>query len=1174
MAPAFSVSGTDAEGEPENIEARARWYVERHGDRGRIDPERQRARIAAEYARRRAESGGKDRHVEGVGGTEWISLGPTNGAGRMTAVAPHPGLAGTVYAGAAGGGVWKTTDGGSTWTPLTEALHDLSVGALALAPSNPSVLYVGTGEGDYASAEIPGIGLVKSTDGGASWILPDRVLATHFHRIRVHPTNPDELVVGTNAGAFRSTDGGAAWTNVISPDTYGEVPDIARASDDPGTLYATTWCQSRRCTFTAAHVLKSVDGGVTWTDRSNGLPLDGRGGLRERTAIAISPSNSSVLYAARAIGNLVTGVIGSHIYKSADGGGTWTELTASASSGPARTYLGAQSYYDNALVVSPTNPNVLVAGGVGQVRTADGGVTFSQISQSDLHPDSHDLQYQGATLWIATDGGIWSSADDSATVVPHNSGLVTRQYYALSSDRLNPTRIVAGSQDNGNVQRLAQGTVWRSLNNAGDGFQSAIHPLSPGLMWNTSQGVRILRTTDATSDAPHFRDVSPPVDDEELIPFFSIVRLDPNAGSTLYTGSTRVWRSRDGGDTWQPLTTTTADGSVWSPDTWVTSVALTPASSQALLVGKEDGIFRSEDGGRTWRAGSGIPDAIVTSVELDPRDPFRAYATFATTVGPSLFRSDDGGSTWTASATGLPPFAAQVVRVDPTDSTDLFCGTDVGVFRSTDRGLTWSRFGTGLPAVSVHDVDVHEDGSIVRIATYGRGIWELAIPGTGNSPPVARISVPAATVIATVGDAVDFTGSASDPDPGDSVTATWFFPDNASMAPLGGPSGTLRHVFRRAGSFSVSLAAQDSRGARGAASVLVSVREAADACEAAAVFPSAGPFPYTIQMDDQADTTDPLDPNLSCFGPGFARERTTWFEFTPTAAGTYEFSTCGAPVPTVLSVYTGAACGPFTAVPSACKGTGLTDTDCGPGASGMLVSASVAAGQTLRVMLSGIAGNDGGPVPVTVSKAGSAIGLRVVRVSEPSGPSSGGSTVAIAGNGFGPGASVSFGGMAAAEVVVGGNASITARTPAHASGSADVSVTMPGLGTATLQDGFRYEDAPSAPCSPTPTSLCLNGGRFRAEARWRVAPQGQSGAGTAVALTGETGYFWFFSANNIELVVKVVDGRAVNGKFWVFYGALSNVQYEIAVTDLETGDVRVYANPDGRLSSVADTAAF
>jgi hypothetical protein len=292
-----------------------------------------------------------------------------------------------------------------------------------------------------------------------------------------------------------------------------------------------------------------------------------------------------------------------------------------------------------------------------------------------------------------------------------------------------------------------------------------------------------------------------------------------------------------------------------------------------------------------------------------------------------------------------------------------------------------------------------------------------------------------------------------------------------------------------------------------------------------------------------------------------------WFEFTPTASGSYEFSTCGSSLDTVVVLATGAACGPYTSI--ACNDDG-GQAGCEQTAS--VLTSSLTAGQTVRIQVSGYGFQDVGSFPLTIRLDGSTTAPRVTAVSASEGPP-GGSIVLVTGTGFEDGATVNFDGVPASDVVVLGETAISVRVPAHVAGTVDVSVTT-SAGTGTLARGFTYTPYVAAPCVATSTALCLNGGRFRVEARWRVPTANQIGQATAIPLTGDTGYFWFFSANNIELVVKVVDGRGFNQRFWVFYGALSNVEYEITVTDNVTGAVRVYTNPNGQLSSVADTAAF
>ncbi|MEO8190747.1 MAG: IPT/TIG domain-containing protein [Acidobacteriota bacterium] len=1087
----------------------------------------------------------------------------------MTAIAPHPTDSGTVLAGAAGGGVWKTTDNGVSWVPLTDGLNDLSVGAISYAPSAPNIVYLGTGEASYAIDFIPGIGLLKSTDGGATWAVPASVLASRFYRINVHPTNPNELLAGTSRGGLRSTDGGANWTTVILPTAYGDVPEILRDPTNPANLFATTWCAAGGCTFPSAHVLKSTDGGATWTDRSAGLPSAAPvDSTYERLSLALSPSNTSVLYAARSI-KPATGTIISHIYKSVDGGGTWTDLP-SVSSRNSR-YLADQSWYNNTLVVSPADPNVVVAGGTRYLRSTDGGTNFTQVLDGEAHVDVHDLRYQGATLWIANDGGVWTSPDNAVSSTGRNSGLVTRQFYSLAIDPVNRNRILAGAQDNGTSQRSDAGTTnWRSVIGA-DGFECVIHPLSQSLAWASIQQGQIFRTRNAGDPtAPSFQTVTPPYEMDEKTPFLTLLQIDPRASQTIYTGSYRLWRSRDGGDVWVPLPTITTDGSAWSKSTTVTSVALSRTDPLMLLVGKEHGIYRSGDGGQTWTPASGVPDRLVTNLEIDPTNAGIAYATFSAQTLPSVYRSLDGGLTWAPSSSGLPAFPAQVVRVDPTDANVLFVGMDVGVYRSADRGATWIRFGTGLPSSSVHDLQILEDGSMLRVATHGRGIWELQVPATGNNPPAPAVIAPASAVTVGRGGTIAFSGTVSDPDPGDAASGYWFFPDTSETVPLSAPGSSVVHTFRRAGTFPVALFARDSRGAVGSATVLVSVTDSGDACATPVVIPPNGPFPYAVLVSTESATVEASDPAPACSSS--SRFASLWFEFTPPADGTYEISTCGNGPDTVLSVFTGPVCGPYSAVASGCDDDAPTSSGCGVQAS--LVTVNGRAGQTLRIQATGFDATSLGTFSLSVRPVSvSASSPRVTGVSAGEGPSPGGTSVLITGSGFQAGAAVSFGGVPATDVVVIGPTLLSARTPAHAPAEVDVSVTSGG-GTGTLSHAFTFTAYTPIACAPGDLTLCMNGGRFRAQVVWRVPTQNAAGLASAVALTGDTGYFWFFSSNNIELVVKVVDGRGFNGMFWVFYGALSNVEYTLTVTDVITGAVRVYTNPNGQLSSVADTAAF
>ena len=987
---------------------RIRLYLSRHGNNGKIDPQRRLETVKAEYRHRIAEEASRAISPQTVGGTNWVSLGPTNGAGRATAIAPHPTDPNTLYIGAAGGGVWKTTNSGISWTPLTDFINDLSVGAVAIAPSSPNIIYLGTGEGGIAIDFIPGIGFLKSTDGGASWIFPSSVLASKFYRISVHPTNPQELVAGTNAGGFRSTDGGTNWTRVIDPTQYQDVADIVRNPSNPLILYATTWDERRwcarptaQCNISAPRVLKSTDGGATWAEKSSGLPVSSPTVRVNRLSLAISTTNPSVIYLATSILDSPSATTeASHVYKTSDGAESWSDLPTVSGNSDVNIsqFMRTQGWYDNTIVVSPTDQNIVIAGGVTYIRSTDGGSSWGRptFTGSSVHVDVHDLRYRGSTLYIANDGGIWSSPDNGQTAVDRNAGLVTRQYYGLALDSVNRNRILGGMQDNGTNRRPDSGsTSWTGII-GGDGFECGVNSLVPSIAYGTVQFGAIFRTKDAASNSPAFSNITPPYSPGESGPFLSLLTVDPGQPSTIYTGTNRVWRSTNAGDIWEPLGTTTTDGSIWPSIFSLSAIAVARADSSIIMASGGTRVFRSTNGGVTW-AGltSGLPTNIgINNLEIDPNQPNIAYAALAGTIGQRVYRTTDAGATWQPRSTGLPGFSAQVVRVDPTDSNVLFCGTDVGVYRSTDQGVSWSAFGTGLPDSSVHDLRILEDGSAVRVATHGRGIWELEVPPTGNTPPTVSVTNPIAIQTIVRGSSLEFTGRVTDPDLGDSISASWIFPDTWEKAPAPIGVGTVSHVFNLAGIFPVSLTARDSHGAIGSSAITIRVTDPDDDCSTPLVIPGEGPFPFTNSLNNETAETQATDPGPPCT-PNLGRGRTLWLEFTPATTGTYQFTTCGTSVDTVLSAWTGPRCGPYTAVANACNDDAAFESTCA-GSLGSDLTFPIAAGQTIRIQASGIRATDAGFFVLTVAR----IVPKIVGVSIS------GKNLLVAGTGFDDGARI------------------------------------------------------------------------------------------------------------------------------------------------------------------------
>lgn len=1047
--------------------ARVLEHLERHGDFGQMDAEGLLYVTRLEHEAR-VEEQRQGLSSEAIGGNVWTSIGPTNGAGRAIAIAFHPTVLTTAIIGAAGGGAWRTQNEGLTWTPLTETIPNLSVGAVAYAPSDANRVYLGTGEGGYAGDFIPGIGLLTSNDGGDTWTLPNSVLATMFYRINVHPTNPNELIVATNKGALRSTNGAnGPWSTVIASVSgpgagYADVTDLVRDPSNPAVLYAATWDRNRWCAKTACNaaqnflsptILKSTNSGVTWSSAASEFPVSSDQVRIERISIAIAPTSPNTLYALTALFDASSGETLSQVYKTTNGGASWSE-TGLAASDDSRVFslLGTQGWYDTAIAVSPTDPNTVIAGGIYYARTVDGGTTWSFPFIGTMpHVDVHDLRYHPVTrtLWIANDGGIWTSTDNATTASSRNAGLVTRQYYAMSMDRVNRNRILGGTQDNGtNLRSDTGGTNWSTFS-GGDGFQCFLNPDAPGVAFSTFQFAEVLRTKDAGSAVPQTAPSGPPFDADEKKPFFSILKADPSTASTLYLGSTRVWKSTTSGDSWVPLPTNQIAPGAWNEDV-IRSIAVAPTSASTLMVSKAGRVFRTTDGGTTWATQtliSGLPGRTVTNLEISPVNRSVAYATIAGTAGPSVYLTTDGGLSWSARASGLPSFSAQVIRFDPTDPSTLYVGTDVGVYRSTDAGATWSRFGTGMPAVSVYDLQILSDGSMFRAATHGRGIWQLNVTGVTNTPPTVAITAPATAVSVARGSVLTFTGTAVDEN-NDPVSLKWTFADDWSSK--GGTTAT--HTFDRAGTWPVSLVATDSNGAVGGAEVMVTVTESSDNCATPLVVPADGPFPWSVTLNSEVASTQVQDPardnGRSCYN--FALRRTMWLSFTPKVSGTYVFSLCASRVAGFVAAYTGSACGPYTAQNMCVANTNLSG-DC---RSDPTSSLQLIAGQPYRILVGSYYSNSFGPMTVTIH-LGTDVAAALHSVSPASGPMAGGTAVILTGSGFTAGATVRFGGVPATAVTVINPNLISAIVPAQGAGSVDVSVGMAGT-TTTSSKAFTY----------------------------------------------------------------------------------------------------------------------
>jgi photosystem II stability/assembly factor-like uncharacterized protein len=688
-------------------------------------------------------------------GTAWVNLGPTkadvlkNGgfqlnvtdSGRVRNIVVNPANPSQIYVAMAGGGVWKTNDSGTNWTPITESLGSLSTGWLEMDPATPSTLYLGLGD----PFDGTGVGLVKSTDGGATWSAPkflgDSTVTT---QIMVAPTNPNIVLATTNKGLFRSTDAGATWGTVAIGTSVPYGWSIAWTGEHRFvlTLEANPTATSGT---TDGQIWYSTDDGATWARASGATASTGVG----RMTVAASPSNRDILYALAAVPNATTTDDLANIFKSTNGGVSWTGMIGKStrySNGnrEARTpksLLGGQGWYNQLVSVHPFNPQIVYFGGaLHMAKTTDGGATFSQVTNwlaqfglPYVHADYHAGTFDptGNTFYVGTDGGIFRSSDNGATWSDAmNVGIVSHLLYNLGSAAANPDAVIGGMQDNGTRVRVGASSTFNQTI-GGDGFGCDINPVNPAQMLGSIYYTQIRRSTDGgqnfTSACSGIRECG----NGSTAPFFTkIVRWAGDAnGNTLFTFSnTKVYKTTNYAGTWTAMTSTGLPA-----DIFIRNIGVATSNGGVVGIVTSGGrAFLSTNGGAWTQIAdtTKLPgnELSLSSIWFDSTNPSIIYIS---SVAPSatashLWKSTDSGATWTAIESGLPSHVpVNTVLNDPNAPNVLYAGTHLGVYRSTDGGASWVRFGSGLPLVNVTDLFLSADSTLVRLASYGRGFWQL-----------------------------------------------------------------------------------------------------------------------------------------------------------------------------------------------------------------------------------------------------------------------------------------------------------------------------------------------------------------------------------------------------------------------------------------------------------------
>lgn len=704
-----------------------------------------------------------------IASLRWRSLGPFR-AGWATSVCGVAGEPNVFYFGGSGGGVWKTDDAGLTWTPLMQHESASAVGALAVAPSDPRVLYVGTGQEGSRYDLMPGDGVFRSSDGGATWTHAGLGATRHVGAVLVDPRDANRVLVAAlghafarnpERGVFLTTDGGRTWRGVLQPgDSVGAV-DLASDPTAPTIVFAATWQRQLHPWFdyfqsqsgAGSGVWKSVDGGEHWTRLANGLPTGALG----RIGLAVARGTGGrVVYAGIAADGARRGAAGAGLgglYRSDDAGEHWALVNPDGSLG--NNYFGR-------LVVAPDDSNTVYVTGQSLRRSRDGGHRFEVVRGSPGGDDYHALWIdpaRPASMIAGSDQGAAVSVNGGATWSSwYNQP--TGQFYRLAADERFPYHVYSGQQDNGTVEIASRGPYgaieerdWHPV--GGDERDPMIpKPGDPAIVFGGGLGGGVSRFDEATRQSA---EVSPwafggygarPTSVKYRFGWITPIAISPAAPHALYLGAQVVFRSLDDGAHWDvvsPDLTARRDGAAGCDDAEPTDatardcgfgviacLAPSPLAAGVLWVGTDDGLVQlTRDGGATWR--DVTPPAVpawgsVVAIDPSPLDTASAYAAIdlhrLDRHAPLLVRTHDAGRTWTTITAGLPADEfTSVVRCDRVQRGLLYAGTNRSVYVSFDDGERWQPLAPNLPTTWIRDLLPHHDDLL--LATQGRGLWAL-----------------------------------------------------------------------------------------------------------------------------------------------------------------------------------------------------------------------------------------------------------------------------------------------------------------------------------------------------------------------------------------------------------------------------------------------------------------
>ena len=701
-----------------------------------------------------------------LGGFSFRSVGPAFMSGRIADIAIDPNNENVWYVAVGSGGVWKTTNAGTTWKPLADKQPFYSTGAITLDPNNSQTVWLGTGENVGGRHVGIGHGMYLSRDGGKTWKNKGLKKSEHISKIIVHPTDSNTLWVaaqgplwssGGERGLYKTTDGGATWRQTMNLNEWTGVTDLLIDPRDPNVLYAASWQRHRNVAAymgggPGTAIYKSVDGGESWRKLKTGLPSSNMG----KIGLAISPMQPDVIYAAIELDRKKGGV-----YRSANAGESWEKMsdTVSGGTGP---------HYYQELVASPHHFDRIYLMNVRVLVSENGGKDFYTMKESNKHSDNHAMVFKADDpnyILVGTDGGIYETFDDTENWKFVNN-LPLTQFYKLAVDDAYPFyNIFGGTQDNNTQGGPSQTFNRNGISNAdwfvllgGDGHQPATEPGNPDIVYAQSQQGNLHRVDRTTGEAVYIRPQNGLDEPYERFNWDAPILVSQHDPKRLYFGSQRVWRSENRGDSWNAISSDLtkneerlalpimgrqqswdAAWDVYAMSTYntITSLAESAQDENILYAGTDDGLLHAtKDGGATWSSQTvdKLPDAPATAfindIKADMFDANIAYVALDNhkfgDYRPMLYKTTNGGKSWKSITKGIPE-GTLIWRLvqDHVNPQLLFLGTEYGVYVSLNQGDAWHKFSNGMPTISVRDLAIQKRENDLVAATFGRSFYIL-----------------------------------------------------------------------------------------------------------------------------------------------------------------------------------------------------------------------------------------------------------------------------------------------------------------------------------------------------------------------------------------------------------------------------------------------------------------